>query len=134
MKTPTVVIAAKGVWMRDQTTKQIADAIGLAPSTVQKYARDGRIPHDLTPGNHRRFDLEEVREVLYAPVSSLSSAPLPWHGGLGTGEPVVYSPAAAAERDTRALVALPDRDSAPERTALEDLFGSARRVLVSTAG
>ena len=120
--------------MRDQTTKQVADALGLAPSTVQKYARDGRIPHDVTPGNHRRFDLEEVRDVLYAPVSNLSSAPLPWNGGLGTGESVVYSPAAAAERDMRAVVALPDRDGTPERTALEDLFRSARRVLVSTTG
>jgi excisionase family DNA binding protein len=134
VKLGTVVITVKGVWMRDQTTKQIADALGLAPSTVQKYARDGRIPHDLTPGNHRRFDLEEVRDVLYAPVSSLSSAPLPWNGGLGTGEAVVYSPAAAAERDTRALAQLPDRAAAPERTALEELFGGARRVLVSTAG
>jgi len=134
VKLGTVVITVKGVKMRDQTTKQVSDALGLAPSTVQKYARDGRIPHDLTPGNHRRFDLEEVREVLYAPVSSLSSAPLPVNGGLGTGEPVVYSPAAAAERDMRALAQLPDRDSTPERTALQDLFGSARRVLVSTAG
>jgi len=24
--------------------------LGLAPATVQKYARDGRIPFDLTPG------------------------------------------------------------------------------------
>lgn len=134
MRLGTDVITVKGVWMRDQTTKQIADVLGLAPSTVQKYARDGRIPHDVTPGNHRRFDLEEVRDALYAPVSSLSSAPLPSNGGLGTGEPVVYSPAAAAERDTRALVALPARDSTPERTALEELFSSARRVLVSTAG
>ncbi len=105
--------------MRDQTTKQIADALGLKPSTVQRYAREGRIPHDLTPGKHRRFDLAEVRDALSAPVSNLSSAPLPVNGGLGTGKPVVFSPAAAAEREMRALVALPDNDGAPERTALQ---------------
>jgi hypothetical protein len=38
--------------------------LGLAPATVQKYARDGRIPFDLTPGGHRRFDVEEVRAAL----------------------------------------------------------------------
>lgn len=38
--------------------------LGLASATVQKYAREGRIPFDLTPGGHRRFHLEEVRAAL----------------------------------------------------------------------
>ncbi|MEX0835478.1 MAG: helix-turn-helix domain-containing protein [Nitriliruptor sp.] len=120
--------------MRDQTTKQIADALGLAPSTVQKYARDGHVLHDMTPGGHRRFNLEEVRAALFEEASSLRRPALALDGGLGTGEAVTFSEAAAAERDIRALVALPEQGPSPERTALEDLFGTARRVLVSTAG
>lgn len=49
---------------RDATSSEIAAALGIAPATVQKYARDGRIPFDKTPGGHRRFDLGEVREAL----------------------------------------------------------------------
>jgi excisionase family DNA binding protein len=49
---------------RTATTSEVAVALGLAPATVQKYARDRRIPFDLTPGGHRRFDVEEVRAVL----------------------------------------------------------------------
>lgn len=90
---------------RDQTSTQIGQELGLAAATVQKYARDHRIPCELTPGGQRRFNLEEVREALYGPVPSLRSAPLVADGGLGSGTPVTHSPAAAAERATKALIA-----------------------------
>lgn len=52
------------VTRRTCTTADVAAALGLRPATVQMYARNGRIPFDTTPGGHRRFDIEEVRDAL----------------------------------------------------------------------
>lgn len=49
---------------RAATTSEVAAQLGLASATVQKYAREGRIPFVTTPGGHRRFNVEEVRAVL----------------------------------------------------------------------
>jgi len=119
---------------RDRSSGQIGEALGLAAPTVQKYARDGRVPYDVTPGGHRRFNLDEVRAALYDSSPSLRDAPLPQDGGLGAGQPGRYSQAAAAERDTRALVATTTEDKTAAPTALQDLFAHARRVLVTTGG
>ncbi len=48
-------------------TWQVAHALGLRPATVQAYARNGLIPFNLTPGGHRRFNVEEVRAALVQP-------------------------------------------------------------------
>lgn len=53
--------------VRDATTSEIAAALGMSPATVQKYARERRIPFSETPGGHRRFDVEEVRLALGLP-------------------------------------------------------------------
>jgi hypothetical protein len=128
------VITVKGRTVhRNRTSVQIGQELGLAAATVQKYAREHRIPFDLTPGGHRRFDLEEVRQALYLTSPNLRAVALTPDGGLGAGAPVTYSPAAAAERDTRALVAIAPDDGATPATALQDLFSHARRVLVSTS-
>jgi hypothetical protein len=119
---------------RKQGSAQIGQALGLAAATVQKYARDRRISFDVTPGGHRRFDLEEVRHALFDSSPGLGAEPLALDGGLGFGSPVAHSPAAIAERDTRALVALAHDDETDAPTALQDLFGHARRVLVTTGG
>lgn len=119
---------------RDRTSGQIAQELGLAAPTVQKYAREARVPYDVTPGGHRRFNLDEVRAALYDSSPSLRDAPLEVDGGLGAGRPVVYSTAAAAERETRALVATAREDEAAAPTALQELFAHARRVLVTTGG
>lgn len=118
--------------MRKQTSAEVGQALGLAPATVQKYARDGRIPFNATPGGHRRFDVEEVRAALYGATNMLRGDPLPIDGGLGTGAPVTFSAAALTERDTRALVALAAIEDNDGRSALEDLFDHARRVFVTT--
>jgi excisionase family DNA binding protein len=55
---------ADDVTRRRCTTKEIADAFGLRPTTIQLYARQGKIPFGTTPGGHRRFDLDEVGAVL----------------------------------------------------------------------
>src|SRR5687767_12670483 len=62
---------------RTATTSEVAAVLGLAPATVQKYAREQRIPFGVTPGGHRRFDIKEVRAALDAPnnrVESVSQA------------------------------------------------------------
>lgn len=59
--------------MRAATTSEVASDLGLATTTVQKYAQQGRIPFDTTPGGHRRFDVDEVRQAL-APASDLRDA------------------------------------------------------------
>lgn len=119
---------------RDRSSAQVARELGLAAPTVQKYAREGRVPYDVTPGGHRRFDLDEVRAALYTSSPGLRAAPLAPDGGLGTGQPVAYSPAAAAERDIRAMVATDHDHEAGPPTALQKLFAHARRVLVTTGG
>ena len=118
---------------RDQTSGQIAGALGLAAPTVQKYAREGRVPYDVTPCGHRRFKLAEVRGALYDPTPSLRDEPLAVDGGLGAGPRVAYSAAAAADHDTRALLATDHQDPSTP-TALEELFAHARRVLVTSGG
>lgn len=49
---------------RAATTSEVAVQLGLASATVQKYARERRIPFGTTPGGHRRFNVEEVRAAL----------------------------------------------------------------------
>jgi DNA-binding transcriptional MerR regulator len=52
---------------RVHSTGAVAVSLRVRPCTVQAYARDGRIPFDVTPGGHRRFDLDEVRAALENP-------------------------------------------------------------------
>jgi excisionase family DNA binding protein len=49
---------------RSLRTSEVAEALGLKATTVQRYARNGAIPSDKTPGGQHRFDLQEVREAL----------------------------------------------------------------------
>jgi excisionase family DNA binding protein len=46
------------------STGQLADELGVSPSTVRAYAAEGRIPARLTPGGHRRYALDEVTAAL----------------------------------------------------------------------
>jgi excisionase family DNA binding protein len=34
---------------------EAAAILGVHPITVTRQARDGKIPHELTPGGHRRY-------------------------------------------------------------------------------
>jgi hypothetical protein len=50
---------------RHLTTAQLADALGVASSTVRHYRSAGRItPASQTPGGHARYDLAEVAAEL----------------------------------------------------------------------
>lgn len=56
--------------------RALADVgIHLSPPTLQRYAREGRLPARVTPGGHYRFDLSGV-------LAALDSSP-----GASSGEP-----------------------------------------------
>ena len=122
--------------MRTASSKDVAAALGVKPTTVQRYARDGRIPYEETPGGHRRFDIDEVRLALGAGtaapfVQNLELDPLA-AGGL-----VTYSASAAREAQLRTVRAEAPAHSEPRRAGgpseLGQLIAKARRVLVTTS-
>lgn len=45
-------------------TAEAAAAIGVSPSTLQKWAQQGRVPCERTAGGHRRFDVAAVRHAI----------------------------------------------------------------------
>ncbi|MPZ90711.1 MAG: helix-turn-helix domain-containing protein [Actinobacteria bacterium] len=45
------------------TTGEAAKILRVSPKTVARWAKDGRIPHILTLGGHRRFPRSAVDEV-----------------------------------------------------------------------
>lgn len=49
---------------RTATTEALARALHVGPAAVRKYARQGRVPFDQTPGGHRRFDVDEAVSAL----------------------------------------------------------------------
>ena len=119
---------------RTATTQQVAAALGVKATTVQLYSRQHRIPFDLTPGGHRRYDLDEVLAVLSATTDLSALTPLT-APGLGAGEVFGRSTLATmdTERRTTAGEAFTGSQQAPgsERSAALDLIGHSRRVLVA---
>jgi excisionase family DNA binding protein len=121
--------------MRTASTKDIAEALHVEPTTVQRYAREGRIPFDVTPGGHRRFDVAEVVEFLEAEqrpfVARRDFQPL------AGGAEVVWSPTALVTLAGRTMRAEEDVTDAvatqPRESAVTHLFGRARRVFVATS-
>ena len=89
------------------TSGQLATALAptgvtVSAATIQRYAREGRIPSRLTLGGRYRYNLAEVQQALATPtaVGSLSRPRLT--GGLGTGAPTTFSDAARLEAELRA--------------------------------
>ncbi len=39
-------------------------SLHVKAATVRQYARAGRVPFDVTPGGHRRFDVDEVVQAM----------------------------------------------------------------------
>jgi excisionase family DNA binding protein len=97
---------------RTLTTQQIASALGLRPATVQMYARNRQIPFDQTPGGHRRFNIDEVREAL----------------GAGNAAP---DPAPSRSRGTHGwLIGATELDSWADRRTSQEELPDAIRILV----
>jgi excisionase family DNA binding protein len=42
---------------------EVARILGVSPNTVSRWAREGRLPCQLTLGGHRRFDRRLVEDI-----------------------------------------------------------------------
>jgi excisionase family DNA binding protein len=45
------------------TRTEVARRLGVSPNTVSRWAREGRLPCQLTLGGHRRFDRALVEDL-----------------------------------------------------------------------
>ncbi len=111
---------------------QVSVALGVSADSVGRYARAGQIPFAATPGGHRLFNLDEVRQAL---------AP---SGRTATREVFDVPESTLRRRQRRAIVttsagAPSEPVQSPEPTrpapsaAVADLVRSARRVLRASA-
>ena len=54
-----------------QTSGQVAQRLHVTPTTVARWANQGRLEHRRTPGSHRRYDSELIdqlaRDLTYRP-------------------------------------------------------------------
>ena len=49
------------------TTSDVSRMLGVSPNTVTRWAREGRLPCQVTLGGHHRFErtvIEEIRKTL----------------------------------------------------------------------
>ena len=60
------------------TSRTLGQKLGLSQSTINKLARQGRIPAMILPSGHRRFDLEACRKALGADLALLLLDPAQW--------------------------------------------------------
>ena len=107
--------------------------VRLAASTIQRYARNGRIPSRLSPGGRYRYDLSEVRAALATAPATQTLTAAPLTGGLGTGEAVQVSEsdrlrtaARAHQTDPRVGVSATGHAPAPVH---DQLSNASTRVL-----
>lgn len=117
---------------RTATTRHVAEALGVKPTTVQLYSRQRRIPFSLTPGGQRRYDLDEVLAAIEAAPSAVTAIAEP---GIGEGLRVDRAPMASFDAERRAVVGEmlePSDHSAPARhSAALELIDHSRRVLLA---
>lgn len=59
------------------TLSQAADALGVHPTTLRRWADNGAIPVHLTPGGHRRFLESDIHARVTGHASQLSQSLLP---------------------------------------------------------
>jgi excisionase family DNA binding protein len=45
------------------TTGEVAKLLGISPKTVARWAKEGKLPHLVTLGGHRRFPAEAIYEL-----------------------------------------------------------------------
>lgn len=106
---------------RSAEAAQVAAALGLSPDSIGRYAREGRIPFSATPGGHRRFNIDEVRQAL---------APAGASGGRGMFS---VSPATLRRRRIRSVATPAGVAPQPDQSrvtvsAADELFAGAWRV------
>jgi len=63
------------------TSAKLGKALGLSKKTINRLAKEGRIPSIELPSGHRRFDLEEVKAALSTDLASLLIEPVAEQAG-----------------------------------------------------
>lgn len=46
------------------TSSQAGDLLGVTDASIRRYANDGKLPHQTTPGGHRRFRRSDVLALI----------------------------------------------------------------------
>jgi excisionase family DNA binding protein len=70
----TEAVVAEAVGTQFLTRSEVSKLLGVSPNTVTRWAREGRLPCQVTLGGHHRFDrelVEQLRKSLYRPGSRL---------------------------------------------------------------
>jgi excisionase family DNA binding protein len=64
----TDAAGAETVGIHFLTRSEVSKLLGVSPNTVTRWAREGRLPCQVTLGGHHRFDrelVEQLRKSLY---------------------------------------------------------------------
>ena len=59
----TDAAAAEPVGTQFLTRSEVSKLLGVSPNTVTRWAREGRLPCQVTLGGHHRFDRELVEQL-----------------------------------------------------------------------
>jgi excisionase family DNA binding protein len=68
VKSTLEVPTAEHVETQFLTRSEVSRQLGVSPNTVTRWAREGRLPCQVTLGGHHRFDrelVEQLRKSLY---------------------------------------------------------------------
>jgi len=68
------VMAPEVVGTEFLTRSEVSKLLGVSPNTVTRWAREGRLPCQVTLGGHHRFDrelVEQLRKSLYRAASRI---------------------------------------------------------------
>ena len=68
MKTPGGAVSPETPATEYVSRAQVSKMLGVSPNTVTRWAREGRLPCQITLGGHHRFDrevIERLRQSLY---------------------------------------------------------------------
>jgi excisionase family DNA binding protein len=53
-----------GTWLR---AAEVGARLHVSPKTVSRWAKDGRLPYRRTLGGHRRYDAQQIDQLVRAP-------------------------------------------------------------------
>jgi excisionase family DNA binding protein len=64
----TIEVAPETIRTQFLARSEVSKLLGVSPNTVTRWAREGRLPCQVTLGGHHRFDrelVEQLRQSLY---------------------------------------------------------------------
>src|SRR5690606_40843461 len=50
-------------WSSDVCSSDLADLLGVSPTTIARWANSGKLAYMRTPAGHRRFSLEVIEQL-----------------------------------------------------------------------